>query len=41
MQANHAEPGQTPSSAASDLVLHCLPMFQEKDAKHIWANEIL
>ena len=33
---NSGEPGQTPRFAASDLVLHCLPMSNKKDAKLIW-----
>ena len=32
------QPDQTPHFAASDLVLHCLPMSQ-KDARLIWVNE--
>ena len=28
--ANCGEPFQTPRSAASDLVLHCLPLYHEK-----------
>ena len=27
-------------SAASDLVLHCLPMSHKKDARHIWVKFI-
>ena len=30
-----AEPDQTPRIAASDLVLHCLPMSNKKDARLI------
>ena len=30
--ANSGEPDQTPRFAASDLVLHCLPMSDKKDA---------
>ena len=35
MQANSGDPDQTPHSVASDLSLHCLPMFHKKDARHI------
>ena len=39
MQANSGDPDQTPcQTAASDLGLHYLPMFQKKDAKHIWVK---
>ena len=30
IQANSADPDQTPHSAASDLGLHCLPMSQSR-----------
>ena len=30
LSANSGEPDQTPRFAASDLVLHCLPMFHKK-----------
>ena len=33
--ANSGEPGQTPRFAASDLVLHCLPMSNKKDVRLI------
>ena len=33
--ANSGEPDQTPSFAASDLVLHCLKMSHKKDARLI------
>ena len=32
------EPDQTPRLAASDLVLHCLPMSHKKDARLIWVK---
>ena len=35
MLANSGEPDQTPQNAASDLVLHCLPMSHKKDARLI------
>ena len=31
---------QTLRSAASDLVLHCLPMSHKKDARLIWVNRL-
>ena len=34
--ANSGEPDQTTRFAASDLVLHCLPMSHKIDAKLIW-----
>ena len=30
------DPDQTPRSAASDLGLHCLPMYQKWDARLLW-----
>ena len=36
--ANSIDPGQTPRSAASDLGLHCLPMFLSRDVRHKWIN---
>ena len=36
--ANSVEPDQTPCFAASDLVLHCLPLSHKKDARLIWVN---
>ena len=36
--ANTGELNQTPRFAASDLVLHCLPMSHKKDARLIWVN---
>ena len=41
MKANSGEPDQTPCYAASDLVLHCLPMSHKKDARLIWVNREL
>ena len=38
--ANSEEPDQTPCFAASDLVLHCLPLSHKKDARLIWVNDI-
>ena len=35
MQGNSGEHDQTPSSVASDLDLHCLPMYHKKDARLI------
>ena len=32
-------PDQSPRFVASDLVLHCLLMSHEKDARLIWANQ--
>ena len=32
------QPDQTPRFAASDLVLHCLPMSHKKDARLIWVK---
>ena len=34
--ANSVNPDQTPRLAASDLGLHCLPMFLKWDTKHTW-----
>ena len=31
-------PDQMPCFAASDLVLHCLPMSHKKDTRFIWVN---
>ena len=39
MSANSGEPDQPPDFAAYDLVLHCLPMSQIKEAKLIWVNQ--
>ena len=38
MYANSVDPDQTPSSAASDQGLHCLPMSLFWDARFIWVN---
>ena len=38
MQENSGDPDQTPHSLASDLGLHCLPMSNKKDARHIWVK---
>ena len=35
---NRGEPDQTLHFAATDLVLHCLPMSHKKDARLIWVN---
>ena len=35
MQANSGDPDQTPHSVAFDLGLHCLPISNKKDARHI------
>ena len=39
LQANSGEPDQTPRSAASNLVLHCLSMSLKKDAWLKWAKQ--
>ena len=36
--ANSVDPDQTPRSAASDLGLHCLPVFLLWDARLKWVN---
>ena len=41
MQANSADPDQTPLSVASDLGLHYLPICHKKDAMHIWVKMLL
>ena len=38
MLANSGEPDQTPRFAASDLVLHCLPMSHKKDTRPLWVK---
>ena len=38
LNANRADHGQTPRSAASDLGLHCLSMSLLWDARHKWVN---
>ena len=35
LYANRGEPDQMPRFAASDLVLHCLPMSHKKDTRLI------
>ena len=35
---NSGEPDQTSRFAASDLVLHCLPMSHNQDARLIWVK---
>ena len=39
--ANSVDPDQTPSSATSDLGLHCLPMSFLWDARLKWDNILL
>ena len=39
MLENSGDSDQTPHSAASDQVLHCLPMSYKKDARLIWVNK--
>ena len=39
LNANSVDPDQTPRSAASDLGLHCLPMFLLWDARHKWVKD--
>ena len=41
MYANSVDHDQTPRFAASDLVLHYLPMSLKWDARLIWAKDIL
>ena len=41
LYSNSGEPDQTLHFAASDLVLHCLPMFHKKDARLIWVKGLL
>ena len=38
VNANSVDPDQMPHSAASDLGLHCLPMFHLWDARHKWVK---
>ena len=38
MLANSGDPDQMLHSVASDLGLHCLPIFHKKDARHIWVK---
>ena len=35
---NSVDPDQTPRSAASDLGLHCLPMYFLWDTRHKWVK---
>ena len=35
---NSVDPDQMPHSAASDLVLHCLPLSHFWDARRKWVN---
>ena len=39
INANYADPDQTPRSAASDLGLHCLPMSLLWDGKLKWVKD--
>ena len=36
MPANSGDPDQMPHSVVSDLGMHCLPLSNKKDARHIW-----
>ena len=38
IKANRIAPVETPRSAASHLVLFCLPVSHKKDARLIWVN---
>ena len=38
INAYSVDPDQTPRCAASDLGLHCLPMFHLWDARHKWVK---
>ena len=38
MNTNSVDPDQTPQNAASDLVLHYLPMSFLWDARHKWVK---
>ena len=40
MQANSGDPDQRLHSV-TDLGLHCLPMSQKKDARHIWVKNAI
>ena len=40
-KSTFGEPDQTPCSVASDLVLHCLQMPHEKDARLKSVNQLL
>ena len=37
-RATSGDPDQTPRIAASDLGLHCLPLSDKKDDRHIWVK---
>ena len=37
--SNSVDPDQTPHVAASDLGIHCSPMFPFKDAGHKWVKQ--
>ena len=39
LNANSVDPDQMPHSVASDLGLHCLPMFFLWDGRLIWVNK--
>ena len=41
VNANSVDPDRTPRSVASDLSLHCLPMFYLWDATHKWVKRFL
>ena len=41
MQANSGDLDQKPHSVASDLGLHCLPIFHKKDARHTWVKNAI
>ena len=38
LQTSSGEPDQAPHFAASDMVLHCLPVSSKKDARLIWVK---
>ena len=40
LYANSGEPDQTQRFAASDLVLHCLPLSYKKDARLLWVKKM-
>ena len=40
LNANSVDPDQTLRSAASELGLHCLPVFLLWDARHKWVKLI-
>ena len=37
-KANSGDPDQMPHSAASDLILHCMPVSNKKDKRLIWVK---